>query len=873
MATSGAQVSPILIVGKAPKQIDDIHGRQFLGRPGEELHKALKQAGIPRKVLAYQTAVRCSPPDDKIGSVKPINFCREFMYADIERLRPRAILVLGNEALQSIVKKSGITKQRRKEFTFTLQDGTEIPVMAGFHPSYVLRNRDQLGRFYDDIKAFSNMIGMSRTKFKAPEVTLDASLEQLTALFNRAIDTQKPIAVDFETNTIQPYLHTDFIVRSVAFSDGTTTLQLEIDPPEGRTKKISPRLKAVLSCLKDKRIRKVIHNARYEIHIAKLRFGIPIRSIVCDTMLLHSLIYPIEGGHDLDTVSQELLGLPKYSQSVTDIREYYSKYRPFEDTFLTPKQIRKLEASGAFQVVDRKTTGLHFKPIDKRFQWVLIPMDELGKYNGIDTWATIKSYYKLIPMLKERKKSNKKLGVTGPDPATYFRKVTMEGMFSLARMEHTGITVDQKYIAKLAKELTHEQDGIRRTLQHLPITQKLKKEKIHNLITEYRSKQRPSSSTLARKVKEAGFNPGSPPEVAKILFDPNFFGMPRPYNKGEEDKQASTDKDILDELLEDDPPDDVKHFIEHMLSYRTTDKSRGTYTVGLQKLVCHDGNIHANFNQDRARTGRLSSSKPNMQNIIRGPKFRSIFIAPPGMSMTVADYSQVELRILAAQSQDPTMMEIFNSGKDMHAATAAEVFSVDLENVTTDMRFQAKSVNFGVVYGQGPWGLAQNTGMSQDDAEEFINIYFETFPGVEAWQDETKVFVSRHGFVYTMLGRRRNLENARIQARNKEERSLLREAFRQAINHPIQGSAADICLVSLIDMTKQIIKQKLPIKLVNTVHDSIMAVHKTEDTKDVVEFMNGIMVDTPMRWLGDQMHDVPIIVDFKTGQSWGATEE
>jgi DNA polymerase-1 len=325
----------------------------------------------------------------------------------------------------------------------------------------------------------------------------------------------------------------------------------------------------------------------------------------------------------------------------------------------------------------------------------------------------------------------------------------------------------------------------------------------------------------------------------------------------------STAADVLEELR----PQDTTGVIEVLLQYREMEKLRSTYLDALPALVNpYTGRIHTSFNQTGVVTGRLSSSDPNLQNIpIRsetGRKVRDAFIAAPGCRLIGADYSQVELRILAHVSGDEALCEAFHQEQDVHAATAAAIFGIPLEQVSRAQRSLAKSINFGLMYGMGAFRLARDSGMTVPEAEAFIKAYFERFPKVRQYLDETRRMAIERGYVETLLKRRRNFEvfqNASGPRRTDLER---RAAEREAVNMPIQGTAADIIKIAMIRLYRALHERGLHSKMILQVHDELVLEAPEEEVEEAAGLVKEVMEGAyPMA--------VPLRADVKTGLNWG----
>ena len=393
--------------------------------------------------------------------------------------------------------------------------------------------------------------------------------------------------------------------------------------------------------------------------------------------------------------------------------------------------------------------------------------------------------------------------------------------YVLADMEIAGVSVDVDYLNKLSAEFDEKLINIEK--------------RIYELAGEE-------------------FNINSPKQVSHILFEKLQLnsGKRRGKNKN------STSAEILNDLAQD------YEIPALILEYRKYSKLKSTYTEALPELINNkDGRIHAFFNQTVATTGRLSSSNPNLQNIpIRteeGNKIRKAFVPKDRENALIlsADYSQIELRLLAHVSGDANLINAFNSGVDVHTLTASKVFEVPVEEVTKEMRYKAKAVNFGIVYGQSKYGLAKALKISADEAQSFIDKYFMTYPRILSYMNEKVRFVEKNGYVASIFGRRRNLESE-INSPN----GMIREfAKRAAINHPMQGSAADLIKIAMIDFEKALKANNLKSKLIMQVHDELVVeVYKDELEKVRELVLKSMELNQPLK--------VKLLVDINVGESW-----
>jgi len=354
---------------------------------------------------------------------------------------------------------------------------------------------------------------------------------------------------------------------------------------------------------------------------------------------------------------------------------------------------------------------------------------------------------------------------------------------------------------------------------------------------------------------EAGvqFNIASPKQLGEILFD-KLVIVDKP--KKTKTKQYSTSEDVLSKLVNKHP------IITKILEFRSLAKLKSTYVDVLPALVNpRDGRVHTSYNQAVAATGRLSSNNPNLQNIPirteRGREIRKAFV-PRNKQYTLisADYSQIELRIIAHLSQDKEMINDFRSGKDIHAATAARIFGAALDEVSPEMRRKAKAVNFGIAYGMSAFGLAERLNIPRTEAADIIRQYFTRYPGIRKYMDKTIEFAREHGYVETMMHRRRYLRD--INSGNANVRGF---AERNAINAPIQGTAADMIKIAMIGIFQEFENRKLKSKMIMQVHDELVFDTPKVEVKEV----KSILLD---KMPGAIPLDVPVVIDMNNGDNW-----
>jgi DNA polymerase-1 len=405
-----------------------------------------------------------------------------------------------------------------------------------------------------------------------------------------------------------------------------------------------------------------------------------------------------------------------------------------------------------------------------------VVLEKITEYAAEDADITLQLKQSLFPLLKTK------------DVERVFFEVENPLVRVLTDMEYEGIKVDMDFLREYSKEL--EKDA------------KSAEDKVYAQAGE-------------------SFNLASPKQLGEVLFDKLKLD---PKAKKTKTGQYATGEDVLLKLAH------KSQIVDDILTFRELTKLRSTYVDALPLMVNRKtGRVHTSYAQAVAVTGRLSSNNPNLQNIPirteRGREIRKAFI-PRNEEFVLlsADYSQIELRIVASISADPNMCEAFRTGKDIHTATAAKVFGVDEKDVTKEMRYKAKSVNFGIIYGQGAFGLADNLGISRTEAKEIIDNYKKQFSGIQKYMDETVNFARENGYVQTLMGRKRWLKD--INSANFTVRGF---AERNAINSPIQGTAADMIKLAMIRVHEEFRKQGLKSKMLLQVHDELVFdAHKSE---------------------------------------------
>jgi DNA polymerase-1 len=438
-----------------------------------------------------------------------------------------------------------------------------------------------------------------------------------------------------------------------------------------------------------------------------------------------------------------------------------------------------------------------------------VTVEVAGEYAAEDADITLQLHQAMYPVLQADEKLN-----------FIYSEIEMPSREVLFTIEHNGVLIDQGMLNRQSNEI-----GM----------------KLMDL-----EKQ-------AFELAGQPFNLGSPKQLQEILFGKLGIKPTKKTPSG----APSTDEDVLQELALDYPLPKV------LLEYRGLAKLKSTYTDKLPKMInTQTGRVHTSYNQAVAITGRLASSDPNLQNIpvrtVEGRRIREAFIAPAGSVIVSADYSQIELRIMAHLSQDEGMLSAFANNEDIHRATAAEIFGCEREAVTNEQRRYAKVINFGLIYGMSAFGLAQNLNIERSAAQSYIERYFARYPGVRAYMQDTREVAKQKGYVETYFGRR--LWVPEINSSNGMRRA---GAERAAINAPMQGTAADLIKLAMIALQNWIAAQQLNTKLIMQVHDELV-LEVPDAELDLVQTM------LPQLMQNVAKLDVPLLAEVGVGSNWEA---
>ncbi|HMG01580.1 MAG TPA: DNA polymerase I [Edaphobacter sp.] len=520
---------------------------------------------------------------------------------------------------------------------------------------------------------------------------------------------------------------------------------------------------------------------------------ITLAGIRSDVMLLSYLINPTHGSHTLPDITARSAGRTLIHQ-------------PTKENPADPKRLPEAAAA-----IVRLATVLGQQIADYTPTEHNILADDPALGGAVTTEM-------LFADKKEAESTDPETEKTVSPLQQVYETIDLPLVSVLLRMEQTGVRIDPEFLREMSTRLAVEIDNL---------AEKIYSESGHR------------------------FNINSPKQLGDVLFNKMLLPKPMKYGKG---KVVSTAQDVLDELAETHP------IAALVIEYRQLQKLKGTYLDTLPSLADPEGRIHTTFNQVGAATGRLSSINPNLQNIpIRttvGREIRAAFIAAPGNVLMSADYSQIELRLMAHFSQDPLLLDAYRTGKDIHTLTASEVFGVDAATMDKETRNRAKAVNFGIVYGISPFGLAAQLGIDQKTAREYIERYFERYKGVQRFIEEILATVRREQAVRTSFGRVRPIPD--IQSRNANMRGF---AERTAVNTPLQGTAADLIKLAMLRIDAEILRRKLRSRMTLQVHDELLFDVVPQESEELEQ-----LVKHEMEHVAE--FSVPIVAEIGVGKNW-----
>lgn len=777
----GSKQARLMIVGEAPGAREDDEHRAFVGPAGQLLDDLLREAGLKRKDFYITNAAKCRPPDNRQPTRQELKICAAtYFTAELRKVRPDFVLLLGNAALQACLGKSGITKHRGQTY-----EAGGITYFPTFHPAAVLRNPRYGPDVRADLRRFARLArGEAREASHSTKVSVVRTWGQLEWLCKK-LDTLDHVAFDFETQQRENLREvgsrewepdSKIVCLGLSYQPGTAVV-VPIDHRSGLWDDPRAVLRRLKPHLERPTLKLIAHNGKYDARWGAA-FGLRLK-LTFDTML---------AGHLLDenrSKSLENLAGVEFGMDPWDIASEFDKGHMFD-----------------------------------------IPLKRLAQYCGQDCDWTLRLYYRMKQQLKER-----------PRLARVFVKIMMPVSNVLTKAEYRGIYLDRKRVMKIRKKIYRERDK--------------------------------AELKMRRKVPQYArdrINFNSHPQVAHWLFTDLGLPILEQTPKG----APCSNEDVLKRLSH-------KHKAPRLLlEWRGWTKKQQFIDSWLMHAD-ERSRIHTTFKPYGTVTGRLSSEKPNLQQVPREGTMRTCFGAPPAWRFLEADFSQIELRLAAMVAPEPALLRIFHTGGDPHLTTASGLARLTPEDVLasdktgrTEHRKKAKGVNFGFLYGMGEGHFIEYARTNYDfepteaEAHEYRETFFRLYPGLIPWHNRQKRLANRYGYVTSPLGRVRHLVDIR-----SGDRAVRAEAERQAINAPIQCTASDMALVALTRLDA-LLDPRIAFP-VGTVHDSLGFQVREDHVDEVAAVVRETMedVDILYRWFGAEI-TVPIEVEIKAGQYWGA---
>jgi uracil-DNA glycosylase family 4 len=772
---SGDPKSRIMLIGEAPGQNEAETGRVFSGRAGQLLDLKLREAGLEREEVYVTNVVKCRPPDNRKPERSEWEACRKYLEREVGAVRPRFVLLMGNAALQTVARKSGITKQRGVRLEVKDPAWRSAQIMATIHPAYVLRNPGQDSVFSEDIRRFARL---TRGDFQVVPVAAKYAntVEALKALKKYLLNLPEGTVIAYDVENRGRPWHADWAIVCLGVSvDGGSAFVVPLSHPESPFRR---RWKDVLRYLKPALER---HDLRYTGQNAK---------------------------HD----NQQLAGAKVFVEHSFDIMlaaHLLDENRPKNLGFLSQTYLGADVYKGA---VDLKPDKIMTEPLKK-----------ICIYNATDTGYTRQLYDKLRAEL-----------ISEPRLLRLFAKLLMPASHVLQQVEWRGMGLDPD-----------------RLWDRIIKTQALVKDQME-VLDEYN----PRGAKFSR---DGEFNYNSTQQLGRWLFSSEAKGGLglNPLEVTPTGNPSTRESVLL-------------HYREHpaieaLLRYRTLQlKWLNTYLIPWSTTIDERFRFHTTYKIYGTVTGRLSG---DLQQVPRDMFIRGIFGTPPGWKFVQADYSQIELRIIAHVAQERRMIRAYLTGEDLHMVMAKNLTGRPEINVSKEERKMAKAVNFGFAYGMYPTKFqtyafeSYDMKVSMSEAELARQKYFEEFPDLLKWHDRQRRLAHSNHRVSSPLGRVRHLPDIL-----SGDRGVRAEAERQAINSPVQSCASDLMLFSMVQLHKVLNPNEA--SMIGTLHDGIFFEVKEDKLDKYVPIIKEVMENLPLKRAFGLELSVPIVADVSWGQHW-----
>jgi len=826
----------ILIIGEAPGEHEDKLGRPFVGESGTLLRDALETAfstvGITEDVKPWITnAVKCRPPKNNTPSKKSCTACHPYTIEDIKKADPDLILVCGAVPLSCLMGVSGIRKHRGRRMLFEL-DGKKIPVFPIYHPAYILRSIDSLPEWVSDIeRALSSYNVVAPDELPYIEQTVDKVIELAYE--------EKEIVYDVETNKLLDMMDPAGFMTIIGIGvPHEGVLHVASIPAYSDEVLGGKLLRKLRKLFNSKDITKIAHNQKFDNGWLRLKKGIDVHGKFFDTMVAFYI-----------GVSEES------SSSLKSLSYLYTDYGGYEETLHGNEEYESLPK--AFTLQQYLELSNESKEIEKH-------------YNFMDLYVTYECYKGLRPVI-DHDKGFKRV----------FYDILMEAIKSFSYVEEDGCKIDKRRYIEMTEEAYRRLVKYHYEFWYLCLKAGVKG---YDIWYENEDDVDGYLEGIPKKSDSKMLNLGSWHHILDIFYKQLKFPVIEKTKSG----NPSTAKKVLDKLF---AREDLEHteIAFALAKWRAVETVRKMFLAPMVYHVDKDWFVHPKYSlttEDKAEygagsgtvTGRPSSANPNFQqlprNIVEGltPLEKQRYEALNGLevrklyvsrfkdgSILQADYSQIELRLAAILSKDKNMIGVFNSGEDIHKATASKMFNVPIEEITKEQRWHAKAINFGIIYGKGFHSLAEELKITEDEARKFIKMYFYQFPDLGKWIKRVQSHVKRTGTIRTYFGRLRRLPGAR-----STDKGMVAASMRQAVNTNPQGSASDMLISSSSKVSRYLRENGYKAKVIGTIHDEIVLDVPSDEVEALKPLIKRIMED----W-DEENFPIDIKVDIAVGPSLG----
>jgi len=817
----GNSSADIMFVGEAPGYEEDRDGRPFVGLAGQMLRKCLGESNIDAKDVWITNTVKQRPPQNR--DPKPAEILKHLPYLikEINEVKPKVIVLLGNVPLQTFLNCKGITKIHGNIYTMKFSFG-EVKLVPIFHPSYVMRRADDKVtriKFLKDLSMIRKMVSGESGNVRATKTkyTLIETIKQFNSLMP-LLNAAEVVDFDLETSHHIPEKGKIICISFSISPYKAAVVPLWLSWKDGKKvetyKYWGDKHDFVLTELK-KFFESDVPKCAQAGHLIDIPFlraiHIHVRHYEYDTIIMHYLLD--------ENVQMENRSLKDFAWEHTDMGGYDAEIELWKEKTIQDEKER-LRVAGI--VIPKKVAP----------QFGNIPFDTLWPYSAADSDVLGRVRRILWDNMKKQ-------GLTA-----LFKKISMPVQSALCEIERNGVKIDRERLKSIQDEYDAMEKDVDKQLRTHDVTERTKQ-----ILLE-----RAKTKAQKKKIEEEGVNYGATQQLAVALFE--VAGL-KPVKRTPGGK-PSTNQEVL-EVLKD------QHEIPNLvLQKRKYGYFQKYYGESFESAIREDGRIHTTYYEYTTDTGRLSSRNPNLQNIARDDEdkisslIRGIFVAEDGNVLVDTDYSQIEFKLLGHYTQDRQMLDDIANNRDIHIINASLIYEVPEEEVTPQQRQDAKGLTYLLIYGGTPYRIMTEYGVDKSRAEEIYDGLFSRYPGAKSYHESMINSAQTKGFVKNMFGRRRRLTN--ILSGDKGVRG---HAERQAINAPIQGLAGDILYIAMIRLWRLWNKNPNLSKMVLTVHDSLT--HESAE-KDKEKGIANIHREMTREMPGIK---IPLPIDIKVGKSLG----